>query len=78
MQRRLTGFLVAGLLAGLVATPQAGAATAASSATAAGRQTHSGTLGGAPFRVEVPARWNGTLVLYSHGYHPVGFGPGSR
>jgi len=25
--------------------------------------------------VEVPARWNGTLVLYSHGYHPVGFGP---
>jgi hypothetical protein len=25
--------------------------------------------------VEVPARWNGTLVLYSHGYYPHGFAP---
>ncbi len=27
-----------------------------------------GTLGGAEYRIEVPDPWNGTLVLYSHGY----------
>jgi pimeloyl-ACP methyl ester carboxylesterase len=31
--------------------------------------THSGTLpDGATFVIEVPANWNGTLFLYSHGY----------
>src|SRR6266566_1068005 len=28
----------------------------------------SGTIGGAQYRIEVPASWNGTLFLYSHGY----------
>jgi pimeloyl-ACP methyl ester carboxylesterase len=27
-----------------------------------------GTIGGAAYKIEVPAPWNGTLVLYSHGY----------
>ncbi|MEA2641490.1 MAG: hypothetical protein QOF51_2884, partial [Chloroflexota bacterium] len=27
-----------------------------------------GTLGGAAYRIDVPANWNGTLLLYSHGY----------
>src|SRR5262249_11276286 len=27
-----------------------------------------GTLNGAAFKIEVPANWNGTLALYSHGY----------
>jgi pimeloyl-ACP methyl ester carboxylesterase len=27
-----------------------------------------GTLGAAAYRIEVPAGWNGTLFLYSHGY----------
>ena len=27
-----------------------------------------GSIGGAAYRIEVPAQWNGTLVLYSHGY----------
>lgn len=31
-----------------------------------------GTLGGAAFRFEVPADWNGELVLYLHGYEPRG------
>src|SRR6476661_3794069 len=30
------------------------------------------TLGGAANRIEVPSNWNGTLLLYSHGYT---FGP---
>jgi hypothetical protein len=28
----------------------------------------SGMLGGAQYRVEVPANWNGRLVMYAHGY----------
>ncbi len=28
----------------------------------------SGSIGAAQYRVEVPANWNGTLFLYSHGY----------
>lgn len=28
----------------------------------------SGTLGGAGYRIEVPANWNGKLVVYAHGY----------
>ncbi|MFY8134377.1 MAG: alpha/beta hydrolase family protein [Aquimonas sp.] len=31
-----------------------------------------GTLGGAAYRFEVPANWNGELVLYLHGYEPSG------
>ena len=27
-----------------------------------------GSIDGAPFQVEIPSPWNGTLVLYSHGY----------
>jgi pimeloyl-ACP methyl ester carboxylesterase len=50
-------------------------ATAASAARADdGRRTYTGTINGAEYRVEMPARWNGTLVLYSHGYHPADFG----
>jgi pimeloyl-ACP methyl ester carboxylesterase len=38
-----------------------------------GRRTLTGELGGAAYRVELPERWNGTLVLFSHGYYPEGF-----
>jgi pimeloyl-ACP methyl ester carboxylesterase len=31
-----------------------------------------GTLNGAPFKILVPANWNGTLLIYAHGY---GFWP---
>ena len=38
-------------------------------AAAAGPQTLTGTLpDGATYKIEVPANWNGTLFLYSHGY----------
>jgi len=36
---------------------------------ASGPQTLTGTFGdGATYLIQVPAHWNGTLVLYSHGY----------
>lgn len=31
-----------------------------------------GVLGGANYRVEVPAQWNGKLVMYAHGYAGTG------
>ena len=37
-------------------------------AHAAGVTTYTGTINGAAYLVEVPANWNGTLALYSHGY----------
>src|SRR6266568_5018351 len=33
-----------------------------------GTTTLQGTLGGANYTIDVPSNWNGTLVLYSHGY----------
>jgi hypothetical protein len=61
--------LVALLLVGLV-----GVASTAGATTEAGpgRQTYTGVIDGAEYRVETPARWNGTLVLFSHGYVPEG------
>ena len=32
----------------------------------------SGQLGGSSYRIEVPANWNGELVMYAHGYRGVG------
>lgn len=32
---------------------------------------HTGTLNGAPWRLDVPENWNGELVVYMHGYAPV-------
>src|SRR4051812_10302109 len=29
---------------------------------------YTGNINGAAYRVEVPTNWNGTLLLYSHGY----------
>jgi pimeloyl-ACP methyl ester carboxylesterase len=50
----------------------AGSATGAGAATD-GRHSYTGTINGADYRVETPERWNGTLVLFSHGYYPPGF-----
>ncbi len=36
---------------------------------------HTGQIDGAEYRVEVPSRWNGTLLLYSHGAYPAGYTP---
>jgi pimeloyl-ACP methyl ester carboxylesterase len=55
---------VVGLLA--VVGLALGSATAAYAVV--GPVTDTGTIGGAPYKIEIPAHWNGTLVLYSHGY----------
>ncbi|MBX3587211.1 MAG: alpha/beta hydrolase [Ramlibacter sp.] len=60
-------------------TADATATTFAAMAAAAGDVTDmattsrwAGVLGGAAYRVEVPANWNGKLVMYAHGYAGTG------
>ncbi|GAA5036389.1 alpha/beta hydrolase family protein [Actinopolymorpha pittospori] len=88
--RRLRGVLVVVLLltSPLGSGTAANAATAANTAntsdtasvagsdpTTQGRRTLTGTIEGADFRVEMPRRWNGTLVLFSHGLYPAESAP---
>jgi hypothetical protein len=35
-------------------------------------RTWTGILAGAPYRIEVPANWNGELAIYAHGYRGTG------
>lgn len=56
-----------GLLLVLVA-----ACTQASPKPSDAPRTLTGTIGAASYDIEVPAGWNGTLFLYSHGYVPPG------
>ena len=67
MKRRLIArALLATMLVGAAVAP-AGAATAAAEVT-----HHTGTLAdGATWIADVPAGWNGTLILYSHGFGPL-------
>ncbi|ALG14838.1 hypothetical protein AOZ06_16635 [Kibdelosporangium phytohabitans] len=51
----------------------AGAATAAT-ASGSGRRTLTGSIDGAQYLIEVPRRWNGTLMLFSHPYYTEGVG----
>jgi pimeloyl-ACP methyl ester carboxylesterase len=63
--RLLTPLAVLALVAGGVTTARAGVVTAPAHVE--------GTLAsGATYVMDVPARWNGTVVLYSHGYRPAG------
>lgn len=61
--RRLSVGAIAGL--GLALLPAAASAGGVSTFT--GTTTESSGLV-APYKIEVPSPWNGTLVLYSHGY----------
>ncbi len=47
---------------------QAATATASSCANHTGANALTGSIDGALYEIEMPATWNGTLVLYSHGY----------
>lgn len=38
-------------------------------------KVENGTIEGAPFRIDFPANWNKTLILYCHGYVPAGIPP---
>jgi dienelactone hydrolase len=46
--------------------------TTRSAGMAAGPLALTGSIGGAAYKIEVPAHWNGTLLLYSHYYMPPG------
>lgn len=65
MHRQIRLTVLFALIAGLLVGTQPAAAE--------GRRTYTGTIDSAKYRVEVPQQWNGTLVLYSHGYFPHGF-----
>ena len=76
--RKLSRLLPAAAVLALGVGPAAAPALAAAhhapptvhkTVTAGGMQTLTGTLpDGATYLIEVPANWNGTLFLYSHGY----------
>src|SRR6266851_8513633 len=44
------------------------AALITGNAAAAGSVNTQGSIDGAAYHIEIPANWNGSLVLYSHGY----------
>jgi pimeloyl-ACP methyl ester carboxylesterase len=73
MRRRLRVAVLAGLMGSLLVGGSAVSAAGSTAEAAEGRRSYTGTIDGAEYRVEVPQRWNGTLVLYSHGYYPAGF-----
>jgi hypothetical protein len=56
----------------------AGACAAAGLAATAARAdtTETGTLGGANYTIKVPTAWNGTLLVYAHGYRDKADHPG--
>ena len=68
--RALVGLAVlAALVGGVVATRTLVARAATSSCAGdVGATALMPTLGGAADKIEVPTNWNGTLLLYSHGY----------
>lgn len=69
MKRYLLSLLVLlMLLSGLTFTTNRVAHAATSSCVTSIDKPLQGTLGGANYIISVPSNWNGTLVLYSHGY----------
>lgn len=74
VRQALRGALAVVLLAGTLVSGAA-ESTAEGAEGAQERRSYTGTIDGADYRVEVPEQWNGTLLLYSHGYWPVTFPP---
>lgn len=50
--------------------------TTARAATQVGPLNLSGEINGAPYRIRVPASWNGTLLVFAHGYRDKADHPG--
>lgn len=76
MLRKLTAATAGALLTTTLLAVSAQTATADHHRTPdQGRHTFEGTIDGADYRVETPEDWNGTLLLFSHGYVPAGFFP---
>jgi pimeloyl-ACP methyl ester carboxylesterase len=73
MNRALRLLLPAALLAAGLGSAAAAPALAGTPAAAGGVKTLTGKFAdGATYLIQVPAHWNGTLFLYSHGYVPTG------
>ena len=69
IHRALRLLLPAALLAAVLAPVAAGTALAGTTAAAGAVKKLTGTFAdGATYLIQVPANWNGTLFLYSHGY----------
>ncbi|MDR6840589.1 hypothetical protein [Pseudoxanthomonas sacheonensis] len=67
---RITALTLAfGLIAGCGSAPPAAQRTPTQSRLPV---VDSGTLDNAPYRVDIPANWNGGLVMLLHGYEPKG------
>jgi pimeloyl-ACP methyl ester carboxylesterase len=76
MLRVLAGLAVVVVLVIGVATRTIGARAATSTCAGdTGSKALTGTIDGADYTIEVPASWNGTLLLYSHGYRVPGPNP---
>jgi pimeloyl-ACP methyl ester carboxylesterase len=61
------------LMSAILSSSAASATTAEKSNASNFPVVNTGTLAGAPYRIDVPAGWNGELVMYLHGYEPPGF-----
>lgn len=80
MKRRILSFGLVFVLCSTLAMLSTGSAFASPRATPASSpcvtpgatNTLQGTIDGALYLIQVPANWNGTLLLYSHGYVFVG------
>ena len=68
----LVAIVLLAALAVSVASPSSWSAQSPSSPI-----SRRGVHDGVPYRIEVPAGWNGKLVVYAHGYEGEGPGPGS-
>ncbi len=62
MRRTLLGTVAAAIIGTLAATP----------VSCQSVDVQRGELEGAPFRIQMPSRWGGGLVMYAHGYRPRG------
>ena len=71
-----TRLLTATVTATALLTTTAGIPTSAHADPPDGeRRTYTGVIDGAKYRVEMPDSWNGTLVLFSHGFYPPDWAP---
>src|SRR5712692_4634476 len=57
-----------GVPVGTAAATQAAAPAPPDFVALDGATAHFGTLGRAAYRIEIPRRWNGELVLWAHGF----------
>ncbi|HEX6040147.1 hypothetical protein [Longimicrobium sp.] len=60
------------LLLSAARAPSASAQPATTRPSSAEAVVDTGTLNGAQYRIEIPAGWNGGLVMYAHGYEIIG------